>query len=373
MADELLNDMGVVADTPQVTEQVIPQVETPPAQVEAPQVQQPAQTQEVTIDEVLSLNDEVNPTATPAPVAETLTPTIEVDRGAILNELFGNSDPESIKQKLSELTRLQGEVEKPRYQSKFAEYIDNLVSKYGDPKSQADVFKKTIDVLTTDADSLDDKTALAFQMKQEYSSLTDDEIQTLLNGKYNLNDYATEEQQKLGAIQLKLDSQKAKLNIKQMQSEAFKDTPSRQVELRQVDEQKRTLEWEQKSQEVAQGINSFEFEVEKGKKMKFDIPQTDKAMLADLSKNIAVNSGIAADANGMKQIQEIVKMTYMYQNAQKLISNAYKKGLSQGNAEWAQKVHNPSGLKNSNGQFEATTNKSAEDQMVDWIADMYKR
>ena len=367
MADELLNDMGVV-ETPAQEQTPAQTVETTP-QVEAPQVQTPQVEQ---TNEVLSLNDEVNPTATQTPVAD-LTPTIEVDRGAILNELFGVNDPNVIKERLGKFEQLQQEIEKPRYQSKFAEYIDNLVSKYGDPKSQADVFKKTIDVLTTDVDAMDDRTAVAFQMKQEYPSLTDSDIDTLLSGKYNLNDYATEEQQKIGAVQMKVDAQKAKLGIKEMQANAFKDVPNRQATLKQVDEQKRQLEWEQKSMDVAKAINTFEFEVEKGKKMKFDIPQQDKAMLADLAKNIAVNSQIQADSNGMKQIEDVVKMTYIYNNVGKLISNAYKKGLSQANGDWAQKVNNPSGLKNTAGGTDTTTNKSAEDQMVDWIAELYKR
>ena len=366
----MLADLGAVetpaVETPQIVD--TPPVQTPieqTPQVTPPTVDTPAQ------DEVLSLNDEQSTVTPPTPQAD-LTPTLEVDKGAILNELFGTTDAESIKSKLAELENLRGEVEKPRYQSKFAEYVDNLVAKYGDPKSQAEVFKSTIDVLTTDADGLDDKTAIAFQLKQEYPSLSQEEVDTLLTGKYNLADYATEEQQKLGAIQLKLDAQKAKLNIKQMQADAFKDVPSRQAQLKQVDEQKRQLEWKPKSQEVAKAINSFEYEVEKGKKMRFDIPQSDKALFAERAEAIAINSGLMPDANNIQQIQEIVKMEYVYQNAQKLISNAYKKGLSQANAEWAAKVNNPSALKNTAGGTDFVQNKSAEDQMVDAIANFYK-
>lgn len=368
--DNMLSDLGAI-ETPAVETPQI--VDTPP--VEIPQVEQaqvaPPQTETPTIDEVLSLNDEQS-TVTPTTPQSDLTPTLEVDRGAILNELFGTSDPESIKSRLAELETMRGELEKPRYQSKFAEYVDNLVAKYGDPKSQADVFKSTIDVLTTDVDSLDDKTKVAFQMKQEYPSLSTEEIDTLLAGKYNLADYATEEQQKLGAIQLKLDAHKAGLNIKQMQADAFKDVPAKTAQLKQVDEQKRQLEWKPKSQEVAKAINSFEFEVDKGRKMRFDIPQSDRALFAERAEAIAINSGLIPDAKNAEQIQEIVKMEYVYQNAQKLISNAYKKGLSQANAEWAQKVNNPSALKNTAGGTDFVQNKSAEDQMVDAIAAMYK-
>lgn len=366
---ELEQDLGFEPAVEQQVETPQPQVET---QVQ-PQVEQAQPQVQPQTEEVLSLNDETSPTVAQTPAAETLTPTLEVDRGAILSELFGINDPEAIKQKLSRFDELQAEVEKPRYQSKFAEYIDGLVSKYGDPKSQADVFKKTIDILTTDVDALDEKTAIAFQMKQEYPSLTDEEIGTLLNGKYNLNDYATEEQQNLGKIQLKLDAQKAKLSIKEIQANALKDVPSKAAELRQVDNQKRTLEWEQKSKDVASNINSFEFEVEKGKKMKFDIPQAEKAWLADVAKDIAINSGIMPDQSGMKQIEDIVKMTYMYQNANKLVANAYKKGLSVANAEWAAKVNNPSGLKNTGGGVDFNAKPKGEGEfdendIVSWLS-----
>lgn len=364
--ENMLSDLGAVetpaVETPQIVDTPTvetPQVQTP--QADPPIVDTPAQ------DEVLSLNDE-QPTVTPLTPQLDLTPTLEIDKGAILKEFFGTTDAESIKTKLAELETMRGEMEKPRYQSKFAEYIDNLVAKHGDPKTQADIFKKTIDVLTTDVDSLDEKTALAFQLKQEYPSLSEDEINDSLEGRYGLGEFATDEQKKFGAVQLKMDAQKAKLNIKQMQADAFKDVPSRQAALKQVDEEKRVNDWKPKAQEVAKAINSFEFEVEKGKKMKFDIPQNDKAMLAERAEAIAINSGLIPDAKNAEQIQEIVKMEYVYQNAQKLISNAYRKGLSQANAEWAQKVNNPSALKNTAGGTDFVQNKSAQDQMVDWIA-----
>jgi hypothetical protein len=358
--DDFLKDLGAVSQEETTTQAVVEAVEQPTVQVEQP-------TTEVQQTEVLSLNDD-SQAAVQTTDTQTVTSPTEIDRGAILNELFGVNDPEAIKAKLSDYDRLQQESEKPKYQSKFAEYIDNLVAKYGDPKSQADVFKKTIDVLTTDVDSLDEKTALAFQMKQEYPSLTDGEIDTLINGKYNLNDYATEEQQKIGAVQLKLDSQKAKLSIKQMQADAFKDVPSKANELRQIDEQKRVLDWKPKSQDVAKAITSFEFEVDKGKKMKFDIPEADKAMLAELAESVAVGSGWLPDNKSVAQVQEIVKMTYAYNNMNKLISNAYKKGVSQTNAEWATKVHNPSGIRNTAGgvDFEGSKQMDVAD-MIDKI------
>lgn len=355
--EDLLKDLGAVEETPQVQPQETPQVEQ---QVQAP-TQEPT-----TVDDVLSLNDEQPKVEQQAPQAE-LTPTLEVDRGAILSELFGTNDAEAIKNQLAELAQLKEQVNQPRYQSKFAEYVDGLVSKYGDPKAQADVFKKTIDILTTDVEALDPKTAIAFQMKQEYPSLSDEEIDTLVSGKYNLSDYATEEQQKLGQVQLKLDAQRAKGEIRKIQEEALKGAPDQKV-LRQVDEDKRVMEWETKSQDIAKAITHFEFEVDKGKKMRFDIPQADAARLAVTAKEIAVSSGFIPNETTMKQVQEFVKMAYVYENANKLISNAFKKGLSQSNAEWTQKVHNPSGAKNTAGGTDFVKNQSAEDKLVDWIA-----
>jgi len=363
--DDILKDMG--ATETQTVEQP-PVEQQPQTQVTQP-VQQP--TQQPTIqapitDEVLSLNDEPI-AANPKPEGEQVLPSVEADWGAKLNEWFGVSEPEQIKAQLAELTASKEQLEKPRYQTSFAEYVDKAVQKYGDPREQAEAFRKLTDVLTTNAETLDDRAALEFQMKQEYPSLTNDEIATLLEGKYNLNDYATDEQKKLGQVQMKLDAQKAKLNIKQMQADAFKDAPT-QATLKGLDEQKRQLEWETKHKEVAKSIKAFEFEVEKGKKMKFDIPQNDYTELEAVAKEVALKSGILPDSQGAKQLEEIVKMTYIYQNAGKLISNAYKKGLSQANAEWSQKVHNPSGLLNTRGPEAIETNKTIEEQQFDWLA-----
>ena len=348
--------------------QPLPQEQSVPMQ-EVPQEEQVVSEQPQTAQEnndVLSLNDEPTVETT---TQEGLTPTVEVDRGAILNELFGTSDAETIKQQLAELAALKEQVTQPRYQSKFAEYVDSLVAKYGDPKTQADVFKKTIDILTTDVDALDPKTAIAFQMKQEYPTLSDEEIDLLVSGKYNLTDYATEEQQKLGAVQMKLDAQKAKLGIKQMQEEALKGAPDQKV-LQKVDEEKRTLEWKQKSQDIAKSISSFEFEVEKGKKMRFDIPQSEYARLAATAEEIAVKSGFLPNETSMAQVQEFVKMAYIYENASKLVANAFKKGLSQANSEWAKQVHNPSGLRGTGvelGGRKKGENEYDEQDIVKWL------
>ena len=357
--DDILKDLGAVEDAPVET-----QVETPvQTQEPQPQVEQVQQVvQQPTQPEVLSLNDEeVRPTEG----APTTAP--QVDRGAVLNELFGTSDAETIKQKLQEWEQLKEAAEKPRYQSKFAEYTDKLVAKYGDPKSQAEAFKKTIDVLTTDLGSLDDKSAISFQMKQDYPSLSDEEIGLLVGKKYGLNDYATEEDQKLGAIQLKLDAQKAKADIQKMQEEVLKGSPDQAV-LRGADEKKWAADWEQNSQNVAKSITHFEFDLD-GKKSRFDIPATEQAKLAEMVKEIANGSKLIYNEQSVGQVKKLAEMAWLYQNANKLISNAYKKGLSSANAEWSKTVHNPSGLRNSGVDFEVK--KSAEDQLVDWIAAQY--
>lgn len=350
---------------PIVEEQTAPQVQETPPQVETPtQTEQPT---EVAATEqnnnVLSLNDDE---AQPTPSAD--AGAVQVDRGAILNELFGTNDADAIKQKLQEYEQLKSEAGKPRYQSKFAEYTDKLVAKYGDPKTQAEAFKKTIDVLTTDVAGLDDKSAIAFQMKQDYPTLSDEEIGLLMNGKYNLNDYATEEQQKLGAVQMKLDAQKAKAEIQKMQEEVLKGAPDQAV-LRGADEQKWAADWEQNSQNVAKSITHFEFDLD-GKKSRFDIPATEQAKLAEMVKEIANGSKLIYNEQSAKQVTELAKMAWLYQNANKLISNAYKKGLSSANAEWAKQVHNPSGIKGSGvdlGGRRKGENEFDENDIVNWL------
>lgn len=349
-------------------------IEEPQPQVETPQVEAPIQEQpqseptpqprvEQNTNDVLSLNDDEAQTPQ---VQNPTAPT--VDRGAVLNELFGTNDAESIKQKLQEYEQLKAQAEKPRYQSKFAEYTDKLVAKYGDPKTQADAFKKTIDVLTTDVASLDDKSAITFQFKQDYPSLSDEEIGLLVNSKYNLNDYATEEQQKIGAVQMKLDAQKAKAEIQKMQEEVLKGAPDQAV-LRGADEKKWAADWEQNSQNVAKSITHFEFDLD-GKKSRFDIPATEQAKLADMVKEIASGSKLIYNEQSAAQVKELAKMAWLYQNANKLISNAYKKGLSSANAEWANTVHNPSGLRGSGvdlGGRKKGENEYDENDIVRWL------
>lgn len=347
---------------PIAEENTAPQAQEATPQVEVQPQAEPQQQVAQETNDVLSLNDDTQPTAG----ASANQPTI--DKGAILNELFGVNDPDAIKQKLTEYEQLKAEAEKPRYQSKFAEYTDKLVAKYGDPKSQADVFKSTIDILTTDVSAMDDKTAITFQMKQDYPTLSEEEIGLLVNGKYNLSDYATEEQQKLGAVQMKLDAQRAKAEIQKMQEEVLKGAPDQAV-LRGADEKKWAADWEQNSQNVAKSITHFEFDLD-GKKSRFDIPQAEQAKLADMVREIANGSKLIYNEQSAEQVKELAKMAWLYQNANKLISNAYKKGLSSANAEWAKQVHNPSGLRSSGvdlGGRKKGENEFDENDIVKWL------
>ncbi len=338
----MLEDLGfepITEETPQPTTEPTPQNEQGGGEQPQPTT------------EVLSLNDEQVPTVEQPAQEQPNQQPQTIDKNAILNELFG-ADVDTIRAWKEEREQLKAEVEKPRYQSKFGEYIDNLVSKYGDPKQQAEVFKKTIDVLTTDVDGLDDATAIAFTMKQQFPSFSDEDIKTAIEGKYNQSEYVTEEQRKFGAVQMKMDAQSAKLSIKQMQADALKDVPNKAAELKQIDQEKIKLEWKPASQEIANSIKNFEFEVDKGKKMKFDVPETDRAWLAQVAESISTSMGKAPDQNTKAEIKKLVEMTYVYQNAPKLISNAFKRGLSQANSEWSKQVHNPSGLKNTQGGLE---------------------
>jgi len=359
MLDTMLEDMGAVPEVQQVVDPVTPPVETTVVQ---PTVEP--------IDTVLSINNDEPQTVQP-PASDAPNPTPEVDRGKILSELFGIDNPDAIKEKLSGYDALKEKADAPKYQTKFAEYVDKLVAQYGDPKSQAEAFKSAVDILMADVATMDNKAAIAFQMKQEYPSLGSEDIDLLISSKYKLNEYASEDEQRLGEIQMKLDSEKAKNAIKELQLNTFKDVPSKADELKALDAEKRNLEWKTKTNEVVGKINSFEFEVDKGKKVKFDIPQADKALLSEIASSIAPN--FAPDANGMEQVQKIVEMTYVYNKMSNLISNSYKKGLSEANAEWEAKVNNPSGGKNTAPVGDFAKAKSADEQFVDYVANLYNQ
>jgi hypothetical protein len=358
MLDTMLEDMGAVPDVQQQVDPITPPIETT-------QVQQVVEPQVETT--VLSINNDEPQTVQPT-ANNTSNQASEMDRGKILNELFGIDNPDTIKERLLGYDELKASSEAPKYQTKFAEYIDQLVSQYGDPKSQTEAFKSAFDVLTTDVATMDSKQAIAFQMKQEYPSLGSEEIDLLISSKYKLSEYASDDEQRLGQIQMKLDSEKAKTAIRELQINTLKDVPNKTNELKAIDTEKRNLEWKTKTNEVVAKINSFEFEVDKGKKVKFDIPQADKALLSEIASQVAPS--FSPDANGMEQVQKIVEMTYVYNKMSNLISNSYKKGLSEANAEWEAKVNNPSGGKNTAPVGDFAKAKTADEQFVEFVANL---
>lgn len=291
-------------------------------------------------DNIVLLNDE--PTVA-APQVETQVQVNEPDWNAKFTEAVG-FDAETVKTKLAEYETLKQQAEQPRYNSKFAELIDKSVAKLGSPKDQAEAFKSLVDVITTDVTTMSARDAVAFKMKQDYPSRPKEDIDFLVDKKYFLGEFASDEDKREGEILLRTDADESRQFILKLQEEALADAPKKET-IKAVDESKRVNEWKQAAPKILNDFNQIDFEVAKGVKMGYKVSAADKAELAKFAEQVAVNSGMSLDEASMKQVAEIVKMQYISQNLENIVSAAATKARSMTNEQWMKTVHNPSSMR----------------------------
>ncbi len=135
-----------------------------------------------------------------------------------------------------------------------------------------------------DPSEMDDYNAVRVHMASEYSSLTTDEVNTLMQGKYKLNpDVYSEDEVKMAQLQLKIDAQNAKDSIARMR-DSYKLPVQQQSEV--DDDPIITDEWISNMSKEVDALTGLEFDLGNGKTFTFGLNDQYKSTLKEKNSKL---------------------------------------------------------------------------------------
>ena len=214
---------------------------------------------------------QVQPTQVQEPVSsepvQAQVPPQEINIESFLEKEFGVKDVSVIKQKFTEYDTLQNDLQtlksQPKFKTGIAEQLDNLLDGVL-PQEQPKVIAEIARFMSLDENSLEAKDLLAFDMKLKYPNLTEDEVSALINRKYALSDFATDEEKTAGAAQMKIDSLEAKKNITDLKHKTLNTNPAKaQADLAAIEQEGRMQKLQQLTDNSLKKFQSISLKTDK--------------------------------------------------------------------------------------------------------------
>lgn len=301
-----------------------------------------------------------------------------------VSEMFG-SDFKTIDEVIEQLNyahELQAKLtelenKKPSYANEFVEKLDEYVRNGGDPAYFAKVQSVNID-------SLSPMDALKLDLQWQHG-LTDEEAQSLIDSKYDLSEYEEDGGFNPKSVQLKIDSNEAKKNLKARQADNTLIEPKAQGlseeqwlakqkeaateaenndKIRMWDEQKG---WAPEVDKAISGLKEkgVVLEIGNGKGFRFAYEKDEKYTEELIGKvdQALYDSGLSRTDNP-KLAKDITENLFFLENRAEIMNAFANKVRSMKDEEYFRMSNNPSALKRGDAPATSADKPvSAEDQM----------
>jgi len=283
----------------------------------------------------------------PAPTTQPTLSDEDAGRmmGDYLNERFG-TQPQTFDQ--------SGSVEQQQPQlDERVEAIAKFVEETG--RSPEDWFAYQ----RLNPSEMDDYSAVRVHMATEYSSLSPDEVNTLMQGKYKLNpDVYSQEEVKMAQLQLKIDAQNAKEAIGRMR-DSYKLPVQKQS---QVDEDPIiTDEWVSNMSKEVDALTGLEFDLGNGKTWTFGLNDQYKSTLKEKNAKLDEFFDPYVRNDGSWDYDTLSSHRTVLDNIDHIVSSVYRQGLSDGQRGVVSKAANIS--TKAPVQSQAPTSNPLTDQL----------
>lgn len=178
-----------------------------------------------------------------------------------------------------------------------------------------------------DPEGMDDMTAIMVDMSAKYQNLSQDEIRTLVQNKYKLDeDRFDEEDIKLSKLQLKIDAQEAKRSIDEIRQN-YKSNFKQQE---QGDESPFDDQWLETMQNETMALEAVEFDLGQGQTFKFGLDQSYTRSLVDQNANLETFFDQYISDDGDWNFDRFNADRAVLGNINKIMSAVYRKGLGDG-------------------------------------------
>jgi hypothetical protein len=206
---------------------------------------------------------------------------------------------------------------------------------------------------------MDDYSAVRVHMATEYSSLSPEEVNTLMQGKYKLNpDVYSQEEVKMGQLQLKMDAQNAKDAIGRMR-DSYKLPVQQQSQV--DDDPIITDEWVSNMSREVDALTGLEFDLGNGKTWTFGLNDQYKSTLKEKNAKLDEFFDPYVRNDGSWDYDTLSSHRTVLDNIDHIVSSVYRQGLSDGQRGVVSKAANIS--TKAPVQSQAPTSNPLTDQL----------
>jgi hypothetical protein len=278
--------------------------------------------------------------APPAPTVEQpTTPTVEtpaaveqpaaapqaepqIDYTAFIEKEFGTKDVQTIKERFTAFEQLQNELNQiksqPKYKTSVAETLDSLLEGVS-AAEQPKVLGKIAEFMALDETQLQPKELVSFDLKLKYPSLSDTQIEALINKRYGLSELATDDERLAGEAQLTIDSLEAKKNILDLKTKTLSTNPAKaQADLASIDREKTVAKYNQLTNDSLKNFKTISLKTDKVDVADFVV---DTKAVEQIKADVAaamINGGFEPNE---QNVHEIAAALYKVNNFQHIINH----------------------------------------------------
>lgn len=177
-----------------------------------------------------------------------------------------------------------------------------------------------------DPSEMDDMTAIRFQLANDYPNLSQEEISTLVAGKYKTNpEMYSEDEIKLSALQLKIDAQEARNSIEDLRG-SYQAPAERDVE----EDSLINDEWIGNMTSELDALEGVEFDLGEGKTFTFGLEGDYKSHLAEKNARLDEYFDPYVREDGSWDFDKLNVHRAVVDNMESIVKSIYKQGLADG-------------------------------------------
>jgi len=211
---------------------------------------------------------------------------------------------------------------------------------------------------------MDDVSVMRNNLQRQYPDLSNEDADLLLENKYKLDtDLHTEQDARLGSLQLKMDAQNARKELESVRSNYLAPVAKEPVQapVQEEIESPITSEWISAMSTVADDMEALEFNVGKDQSFAFGISDSYKAELKQSQAKMDEYFDQYVSEEGDWDFEKLNVHRTILDNIENIVDAAFKQGLSQGTSNVVKQAVNPSDVNPSSSS--APSSASSEDKV----------
>lgn len=261
----------------------------------------------------------------------------------------------------NQLVEEGAETREPEFASDYVKGLNDFILNGGDPKVYAEV-------VSVDYAEKSEFDVMKIALKAN-DGLTDQEATDYLNNKYKLDtDEFTDQEMRMGTIELKRDAKSERESLVNLQKEAMTPRQAPETQAGPTEEEiskaheERLDSWDETVTKETESISSLEYDFG----FKYEISEEQKDLIDDKVFDIIDKSGLEYTQENVDTVKQMAQNLFIQDNHQEMMKAAYDFGVSKTQEEKIKSDHNPSAVPETEVP-ETTVAKTRSDHAIDMI------